>query len=96
MRRSDIIIFLLSPDLLATEYIMKTEIPLALEQQKNDSSRFFFIELQPCGWHRTELSQYQQTDDANDPTKNVICIGQPDNDLKWNLVINELEKKIEG
>lgn len=96
MRSSDVIIFLLSPDFLATEYIMKTEIPLAIEQHKNDVSKFFFIELQPCGWKRTEIANYQQTDDAHDPTKNVICIGQPENDQKWNLVIDELVAKMDA
>ncbi|GAA4470408.1 hypothetical protein GCM10023189_58950 [Nibrella saemangeumensis] len=94
MKNSDVVIFLLSPDFLATEYIMKTEIPLAIKQLEDSKSKFFFIELQPCGWQRTELAQFQQTDDSGETKKNVISIGKPDNDAGWNLVINELEKKM--
>lgn len=95
MSNSDIIIFLLSPDFLATEYIMKTEIPLAIEQMKDAiAAKFFFVELQPCGWKRTEIAKYQQTDDSGEIKKNIISIGQPDNDAKWNLVIDELETKM--
>jgi internalin A len=94
MRSSDVVIFLLSPDFLATEYIMKTEIPLAIEQMKAERSKFFFIELQPCGWKRTVIANYQQTDDPNEADKNIIRVGEPDNDAKWNIVIDELEKKM--
>lgn len=96
MRSSDVVIFLLSPDFLATEYIMKTEIPIAIEQMKAERSKFFFIELQPCGWKRTVIANYQQTDDPNEADKNIILIGEADNDAKWNLVIDELEKKMNG
>ena len=94
MKQSDVVIFLLSPDFLATEYIMKTEIPLAIEQMSRERSKFFFIELQPCGWKRTEIAKYQQTDDAEVQAKNIITIGKPDNDEAWNRVIDELEKKM--
>ncbi|HEV7350952.1 TIR domain-containing protein [Telluribacter sp.] len=94
MKNADVVVFLLSPDFLATEYIMKTEIPLAIEQMKNERSKFFFIELQPCGWKRTILSEFQQTDDPNQAGKNIISIGNPENDAQWNLVVDELEKKI--
>ncbi len=96
MRKSDVIIFLLSPDFLATEYIMKTEIPMAIDQMKNDLSKFFFIELQPCGWKRTEIRHYQQTDDPDEAAKNVLLIGQPDNDEQWNKVIDQLEAKMKA
>ncbi len=87
MKNADVIIFLLSPDFLATEYIMKTEIPMAIEQMQSDSAKFFFVELQPCGWKRTIIYQYQQTLDPNSFNKVIISIGKPDNDTKWNEVI---------
>lgn len=95
MRNSDVIIFLLSPDFLATEYIMKTEIPLAIQQLQNETAKFFFIELQPCGWKRTDIANYQQTDDPTQTNKNIISIGKPDNDDEWNRVIDELMAKME-
>lgn len=94
MRNSDVIIFLLSPDFLATEYIMKTEIPLAIQQLQNETAKFFFIELQPCGWKRTDIANYQQTDDPTQAEKNIISIGTPNNDKEWNRVIDELMAKM--
>lgn len=94
MKNSDVVIFLLSPDFLATEYIMKTELPLAIEQMGDDHSKFYFIELQPCGWKRTEISRFQQTDDKNIQEKNIISIRRPDNDAAWNRVIDDLVEKI--
>jgi internalin A len=94
MKRSDVIIFLLSPDFIATEYVMKTEIPQAIEQMENNEARFFFVQLLPCAWERTILSRYQQTDNPAEPGKNIITIMTPDNDLAWNHVINELAAKL--
>ena len=94
MKNSDVIIFLLSPDFLATEYIMKTEIPLAIQQLQNETAKFFFVELQPCGWKRTDIANYQQTDDPTQAEKNIISIGKPDNDGGWNRVIDELMVKM--
>lgn len=96
MRSADVIIFLLSPDFIATEYIMKTEIPLAIEQMKKARSKFFFVELQPCSWQRTVLNEYQQTDDPTNANKNVVCIQDPGNDAQWNTIINELEAKLKA
>ncbi|MBO0932539.1 TIR domain-containing protein [Fibrella aquatilis] len=95
MRNSDVIIFLLSPDFLATEYIMKTEIPLAIQQLQSETAKFFFIELQPCGWKRTDMANYQQTDDPTQAEKNIISIGTPNNDKEWNRVIDELMAKMD-
>jgi len=94
IKSADVIIFLLSPDFLATEYIMKTELPMAIEQLEGQSSKFFFIELQACGWKRTIINQYQQNLDPNSSNKEIISIGKPDNDAAWNKVINVLEDKL--
>ena len=90
---SDIIVFLLSPDFIATNYIFDVEIPLAINQFKNQK-QFFFIELQPCSWHETILAQFQQTTDPTADNKGVIIISDPLNDAQWKNVIIELEKKL--
>lgn len=96
MHSSDVVIFLLSPDFLATEYIMKTEIPLAIKQAEQTKINFFFIQLQDCLWDRTELGRFQQTADASMVNKNVISIGQPDNHEKWLAAIRGLERVMNG
>lgn len=95
MRRSDLVIFLLSPDFLATEYVMKDEIPLAIELF-GKSKKFFFVQLLPCSWDKTILNQFQQTDNAFETNKEIISIDTPDNDSKWKLVLDELEVKLKS
>jgi len=93
METSDIIIFLLSPDFIATNYIFDVEIPKALEQFKSQKSKLFFAELQSCNWEKTILAQFQQTTDPTADNKGVILVKEPLNDDQWKKVIGELEKK---
>jgi internalin A len=93
MNRSDLIIFMLSPDFLATEYIMKVEVPLALKNF-GPTKKLFFIELLPCGWEQTEMFQYQQTGNFNETNKNILTVETATNDAKWKVVVNELLKKL--
>ncbi len=93
MRRSDLVVFLLSPDFLATEYVMKEEIPLAIDLF-GKTNKFFFVQLLPCSWERTELFKFQQTDNSAETNKNIISIDSPENDSKWKQVVDELEAKL--
>jgi len=93
MDKSDLIIFMLSPDFLATEYIMKVEVPLALKKF-GTGKKLFFIELLPCSWHQTELFQFQQTDNSMETNKNILTIGSAENDGNWKKVVDELLLKL--
>jgi len=94
MREADVIVFLLSPDFIATSYFFEYEIPYAIELSESKNSKLFFIELQPCGWHRTILSNYQQTIDPMADNKGILTIGEPSNDIKWRHVVDELEARV--
>ncbi len=91
LSNSDIIIFLLSPDFIATDYIFDVEIPEAI-RQTGVGARLFFIELQPCGWEKTVLAQFQLATNPGGDNKAVIQIADPQNDTQWKLAIGELEK----
>lgn len=93
MYRSDLIIFMLSPDFLATEYVMKTEVPMAIRRFPT-GNRLFFVQLLPCSWDQTILNQFQQTDDAKEKDKTVISVGTPENDTEWSRVMAELIEKL--
>ena len=95
MNQSDLIVFLLSPEFLATDYVMKVEVPLALEKF-GPSKKLFFIQLLPCHWDKTDLFRFQQTSNATETEKNIITVGTPDNDAKWKEVVDELLKKIKA
>jgi internalin A len=94
MGNSDIIIFLLSPDFLATEYIMKTEVPNAIELSKSMGSGLFFVELQRCGWQDTPIFVYQQSLIGDQMGKVVNVLNQSDNDGGWQEVMKILKQKM--
>jgi hypothetical protein len=89
---SDVVVFLLSPDFIATSYIFEVEIPQVLQQFAAEKSKMFFVELQACSWEKTILKNYQQTTDTSLDNKAVITITDPLNDSCWKQVIGELEK----
>jgi internalin A len=93
MNQSDLIVFMLSPDFLATDYVMKVEVPLALEKF-GPGRKLFFVQLLPCNWNQTALFRFQQTGNTTETDKNVITVGSADNDAKWKEVVDELLKKI--
>ena len=95
LKNADMVVLLLSPDLLATKYVMETEIPEAIKIFGNDVSKFFFIELQPCQWQLTSLVNYQQTLDETETGKKIISIGEAGNDKQWKQVVDQLIKKLE-
>jgi internalin A len=88
---SDIIVFLLSPDFIANNYIFEVEIPQAIKQQ-GIGTKLFLLELQACGWDKTVLSDYQLATNPTGDNKAVIQIADPLNDTQWKLAIGELEK----
>ena len=96
MSKSDIFIFMLSPDFLANRYIFDFELPQAIKQFDNGISSLFFVELQPCGWQRTEIRNYQQTVNKDGSNKDVEIILDPKNDAVWNKIINQLEDTIQN
>ncbi|MDP9078859.1 MAG: hypothetical protein M3O71_15630 [Bacteroidota bacterium] len=79
---------------MATEYIIKTELRLAIDAFGTTDGKFFFVELQPCSWERTELAQFQQTGNPEKPVKEIISIGEPGNDKEWKNIINALVKRL--
>lgn len=94
LKAADLIVFLLSPDFIATNYIFENEIPQAIKQLESNNSKLFFVELQACSWERTVLARFQQTTDPTADNKGVIVIEEPMNDKKWREVVTALEKKI--
>jgi internalin A len=92
MEAADIIVFLLSPDFLATEYIRKEEIPMAIQRASRTNCLIFPVEILPCYWEETELSQFQQNLKPGALGKETIVISQADNDGEWKIVVKKLRE----
>jgi internalin A len=91
LQQANIVIFLLSPDFIANNYIFEVEIPQALKQE-GLGTKLFLLELQACSWDKTVLTDYQLATNPDGDNKAMIQIADPQNDTQWKLVIGELEK----
>lgn len=96
LESADIIVFLLSPDFIATSYVFDIEIPKALERFSNNQSKIFLVLLNPCGWDKSGLKPYQLTFEHKSVGKEIITIKHPGNDEAWHKIIVELEGKIKN
>lgn len=92
MASSDAVIFLLSPEFLATEYIMNVEVPNAMKMFSEKIVTLFPIQLKTCYWEETDLANLQQTGNAKETWKNIITIEKYDNDAQWIESIKALKK----
>lgn len=59
LRSSDIIIFLLSSNLLASDFVMSYELPIALELQKEKNISIIPILVSECLWEITPFKDFQ-------------------------------------
>jgi hypothetical protein len=57
--RADVILFLVSPDFLASDFIYDEELTTALKRHERGSARVVPIILRPCAWHRSPIGQLQ-------------------------------------
>lgn len=96
MEEADLIVFLMSPDFINTDYIFEHEVPQAMKQEQLGKTKIVTVELKECSWQRTQLRKYQQITDEKGNNKARIIIQNPDNDAAWKEIINVLEKKING
>jgi len=96
MLSSDLVIFLLSPDFLATPYIMNEEVKNAMNMEMGKQCELFFIQLLHCSWGETDLKKYQMMFDPNHTDKREFFIGTPGNDEAWKTIINVLTAKVQA
>lgn len=59
LRDADLVVLLVSPAFLASDYCHTVEIPAALEQQAAGLARVIPILIEPCDFEKTELATLQ-------------------------------------
>ena len=57
--RADVILLLVSPDFLASDFIFDEELATALKRHERGSARVVPIILRPCAWQRSPIGQLQ-------------------------------------
>ena len=87
---ADIILMLLSPDFLNSDYCYGIETERALQRQQEGSARLISVILRPCDWKHTELSKSLVT-----PTDGKPITLWPDRDEALLDVSESIRKSIE-
>jgi hypothetical protein len=59
--QADIILLLVSPDFLASDYCYKIEKGRALERHRSGEARLISIILRPCDWQHSDLAEFLVT-----------------------------------
>ena len=67
LAEAEIVVFLVSADLLASEYVWEVELAMALEQQRNGQSAVLPVIVRTCSWKRTALRELQALPDGGRP-----------------------------
>jgi TIR domain len=91
LNEADIILLLLSPDFLNSDYCYKMEKAVALERAQAGNARLISVVLRPCDWKHTDLPFYVVTPkDAKPVTQ------WPDRDEAFLDVVNEIRRAIDS
>ncbi|WP_419739202.1 toll/interleukin-1 receptor domain-containing protein [Ruegeria sp.] len=87
---ADIVILLISPDFLASDYCYKIEKGRALERHRQGSARLISVVLRPCDWTHTELAEFLVT-----PTDGKPITTWPNRDEAFLDVAKSIRRAIE-
>lgn len=78
LKSAKIAICLVSADFIASDFIIKDELPPMLEAAKKDGAKIIPLIISPCEFEDSALSQFQS---VNDPTKPLTAISKNDQEL---------------
>lgn len=87
---ADVILLLVSPDFLASDYCYRIEKGRALERHRAEEVRVISVILRPCEWRQTELGQYLVT-----PKDGLPVTRWPDPDEAFLDVTKQIRRAIE-
>lgn len=93
LNRADIVLFLLSADFFASDYIDSVEIQTALERQRRDACRIVPILIRPTAWEHSRLSDFQIIPRAQ--RKVLAVTSWPNRDEAWVEVVRKISGVIE-
>jgi hypothetical protein len=69
LKKADVILLLVSPDYLASHYVLQKEVPAAMRQHEEGQARVIPVILRPCDWQRTPFGQLLATPKDGKPIK---------------------------
>lgn len=87
---ADVVLLLISPDFLASDYCYKIEKGRALERHREGSARLISVILRPCDWTHTDLAEFLVT-----PTDGKAITTWPNRDEAFLDVTKSIRRAIE-
>lgn len=85
LERADVILCLLSPDFIASDYCYSREMQRALERHKKGEARVIPVILRHCEWEQTPLKDLRGT-----PRDNRPVVSWPDKDEAFKCVARDI------
>lgn len=89
LERSELILFLISPSFLASEYCFNVEMQRAIDMQSQGRAQIIAIIVRPCDWTTCELAKFQAVPKDAKP---ITTWGNQDE--AWLDVINGIKKHL--
>lgn len=90
LEQAELIIFLISPSFLASDYCYDIEVNKAIQKQNEGSAKIISIIVRPCDWNDCEFAKFQAV------PKNAHPITLWDNqDSAWLDVIDGIKKTLD-
>lgn len=90
LRRSAVAVLIISPDFLASEFIINNELPLLLQNEEQRGVRIVPIVVKPCRFARdNKLKQFQS---VNDPKEPLILMPEGIQEQVYDQVALEVEQ----
>lgn len=74
---AEVAVLLVSPDYLASEFILDEELPNLLKASEERGLRIIVVMVRPCLFEETQLSRFQS---ANDPSRPLSVLNKSDQD----------------
>ena len=90
LHQADIVLFLISANFLATDYIMDIELPQALGRRAEGETTIIPIILRPCDWEGTRLGQLMAL-----PQKGKPITSWSSRDEAWTEVVRGIKRVID-
>jgi len=87
LENADLILFLISPSFLASEYCYEIEAKRAIEKEKEGSAKLIPIAIRDCVWTNTPLGAFQGL-----PKDGKAIKLWDDTDTAWKFVVEQLLK----
>jgi hypothetical protein len=90
LEKADIIIFLISPSFLASDYCYDVEVKRAIERQNAGTAKIISIIVRPCDWEECAFSKYQAV-----PKDALPITKWDDKDTAWLDTVKRIKAHID-